>query len=304
MKRSATASVSHLVLIAVLLLVAILLPRAVTSSLPSSTTTTTTLRRTNETTRKQKRLRSACRLFVWDGMSSTRYHVCKRLLRDNVYEGLGGKKFVRIRPNSVLESLYPLSRHSPDRCLICGQSFRSHLTSWWFQRLYTPYDLYLDTIRREGTTFNTPRDGDGHGGKIRPTSGSGVLTYHRLYTKSLIAPPQPPSLHTNQTPLPPNNKSTKITKKHTRTKKKKSPVVSDGTARDNDSLLPSETNDEIRTSGGLRYSVPKMRTDGLGTFRVSMLTVARELVLLDLDAFVSVQRLENGFNEWKKERFN
>jgi len=92
MKRSATASVSHLVLIAVLLLVAILLPRAVTSSLPSSTTTTTTLRRTNETTRKQKRLRSACRLFVWDGMSSTRYHVCKRLLRDNVYEGLGGKK--------------------------------------------------------------------------------------------------------------------------------------------------------------------------------------------------------------------
>ena len=207
-------------------------------------------------------------------------------------------------PNSVLESLYPLSRHSPDRCLICGQSFRSHLTSWWFQRLYTPYDLYLDTIRREGTTFNTPRDGDGHGGKIRPTSGSGVLTYHRLYTKSLIAPPQPPSLHTNQTPLPPNNKNTKITKKHTRTKKKKSPVVSDGNARDNDSLLPSETNDEIRTSGGLRYSVPKMRTDGLGTFRVSMLTVARELVLLDLDAFVSVQRLENGFNEWKKERFN
>lgn len=51
----------------------------------------------------------------------------------------------------MLDSLYPLSKHSPDRCLICGCTYSQHLASWWFQNLYTPYDLHLDRIYRDAT---------------------------------------------------------------------------------------------------------------------------------------------------------
>lgn len=241
-----------------------------------------------------------------------------------------GAKFVRMRPGSVLKSLYPLSRHGPDRCLICGQSFRHHLTSWWFSRLYTSYDLYLDKVRREGS-FNSPHacdgkvDGDGDGGKARATygsgckrvsskgaivepgmtsltnngrygsvsSGSGVLAFHRLYTKSLTSL-KPPSLDNYGTPS-----EKKVTEK-LRKKKKKGQGLSDGNRKEH---CPLSENDEMRNSGGMQYSVPKMRTNSVGRFRLSMLTIVRELVLLDLDSFVFMQNLENESNEWKK-RFN
>ena len=51
----------------------------------------------------------------------------------------------------MLDSLYPLSNHSPDRCLICGCTYSQHLASWWFQNLYTPYDLHLDRTYRYAT---------------------------------------------------------------------------------------------------------------------------------------------------------
>ena len=35
---------------------------------------------------------SACRFFLWDIASACRYHVCKHLLKDCTYEGLGGEK--------------------------------------------------------------------------------------------------------------------------------------------------------------------------------------------------------------------
>jgi len=60
-------------------------------------------------------------------------------------------KFVRIKPGSLLESLYPPSQHGPDKCLICGLSFRDHLTCWWYPQLYSPYDLYLDAVKKNGT---------------------------------------------------------------------------------------------------------------------------------------------------------
>ena len=55
-------------------------------------------------------------------------------------------KFVRIKPNSVLEKLYPPSQHVPDRCLVCGYSFDNHLKAWWFPHLYSPFDRHLDDI--------------------------------------------------------------------------------------------------------------------------------------------------------------
>lgn len=42
--------------------------------------------------RTKLRTKSACRIFVWDALSAFRYHLCNHLLKDAVYEGLGGKK--------------------------------------------------------------------------------------------------------------------------------------------------------------------------------------------------------------------
>lgn len=33
-----------------------------------------------------------CRLFIWDGISALKYHICKKLIQDNIYEGRGGVK--------------------------------------------------------------------------------------------------------------------------------------------------------------------------------------------------------------------
>mmetsp|Transcript_14104 Transcript_14104/g.21143 ORF Transcript_14104/g.21143 Transcript_14104/m.21143 type:complete len:316 (-) Transcript_14104:330-1277(-) len=100
--------------------------------------------------------RAPCRTFLWDAPSAARHHICKRLLRGRVYEGMGGKKFVRIKPNSVLEKLYPPSRHGPDRCLVCGYSFDNHLKAWWFPHLYSPFDQHLDAMYKTYTVDPNP----------------------------------------------------------------------------------------------------------------------------------------------------
>jgi hypothetical protein len=69
------------------------------------------------------------------------------MMKDHVYEGRGGVKFVRIEPGSILQLLYPCSRYSPDSCLFCGGSFEDHMTLKWAKQLYTPFDRYLDAVR-------------------------------------------------------------------------------------------------------------------------------------------------------------
>jgi len=94
-------------------------------------------------------LNAPCRLFIWDLPSAVRYHVCKNLSRDRIYEGIGGKKFIRIKPNSILESLYPCSSHSPSRCVKCRLSFQEHLQYWWGPHLSSPYGKWLNQTYQE-----------------------------------------------------------------------------------------------------------------------------------------------------------
>lgn len=82
------------------------------------------------------------------------HHWCQHLLRDCVYEGRGGRKFVRIQPGSILQLLYPCSRYSPDRCLICGGSFQDHIDLWWGKHRYRPYDRLTDAILESGPAFH------------------------------------------------------------------------------------------------------------------------------------------------------
>lgn len=36
--------------------------------------------------------RRACSVYLWDALSAAKYHLCRRLLRDCVYEGMGGRR--------------------------------------------------------------------------------------------------------------------------------------------------------------------------------------------------------------------
>lgn len=94
--------------------------------------------------------RRACKYYVWDLRSALLYKWCNHLLKDHIYEGRGGKRFVRFESNSILQLLYPCSRYAPDRCMVCGGGFSDHLELWWSKHLYTPWDLYMDRTYKEG----------------------------------------------------------------------------------------------------------------------------------------------------------
>mmetsp|Transcript_26436 Transcript_26436/g.78195 ORF Transcript_26436/g.78195 Transcript_26436/m.78195 type:complete len:352 (+) Transcript_26436:3-1058(+) len=154
----------------------------------------------------------ACRIFVWDVVSAVRFALCIRMLRENLYEGLGGRKFVRIRPGSILQSLYPCSDHAPDRCAICGFSFPDHLGEWWKPWLRSPFDTHLDRISETGiippedaenVTGRSGRRGgerrrrrkkyaaiEWNGGVGRSTwpSSAKVLCFHKCYVEQVALP--------------------------------------------------------------------------------------------------------------------
>lgn len=58
-------------------------------------------------------------------------------------------QFVRFETSSVLQLLYPCSRYSPNRCLLCGGSYPDHLELWWSKHLYRPFDRQLDRTYKE-----------------------------------------------------------------------------------------------------------------------------------------------------------
>jgi hypothetical protein len=137
-------------------------------------------------------LRRACGLYVWDAPSALLYRWSRWLLKDCVYEGLGGQKFVRIEPGSILQLLYPWSRYSPDRCVLCGGTFQDHLTLWWSKNLYTPFDQILDKDYKQGVqlqqneetgyTGATKRRGANHQKESDPSrSDRPAYVYHRRY---------------------------------------------------------------------------------------------------------------------------
>jgi hypothetical protein len=131
--------------------------------------------------------RRACGLYIWDAPSALFYRWTNHLLRDCVYEGRGGRKFVRIAPGSILQLLYPgSSRYSPDRCICCGGSFPDHLTLWWSKNMYTPFDLLLDKVYKQSVVVQNQEDNDdqrrGKVGINQPEEGTKPdYLYHRRY---------------------------------------------------------------------------------------------------------------------------
>lgn len=147
------------------------------------------------TTTSDPQVRRACRLFIWDVPSALLYRWCNHLQKGCEYEGRGGKRFVRIRPGSMLQALYPCSRYAPDRCLVCGGKYLDHLTLWWFKHMYSPLDQMLDRDLKEGVIMTDPHASDKRPnnhrkrGKRQVPSDDGptiqfqypLFVYHRRY---------------------------------------------------------------------------------------------------------------------------
>lgn len=76
-----------------------------------------------------------CKFFLWNFISYIKFKETTSLVNENTIEGLGGKRFVRVKPGSLLERWYPQLRTGQlktDGCALCGHSFREHLEYWWW----------------------------------------------------------------------------------------------------------------------------------------------------------------------------
>jgi hypothetical protein len=76
-----------------------------------------------------------CKFFLWNIISYIKYKETTYQVRENTIEGIGGKRFVRVKPNSLLErwlSQLRANQLKTDGCILCGHSYREHLEYWWW----------------------------------------------------------------------------------------------------------------------------------------------------------------------------
>ena len=93
-----------------------------------------------------------CKFFFWDFISFIKYRRTNNFVKQNTYEGLSGRKFIRVHPaGSVYEKWLPQLRNGilkKDACSLCGYSFTDHLEFWTQcqqRRRYSTLDSYLDS---------------------------------------------------------------------------------------------------------------------------------------------------------------
>lgn len=92
-----------------------------------------------------------CKFFLWNFISYYKYKQTMLQSQQNTFEGRGGKKFVRIQPNTILERWYPQLREGQlktDACFLCGYSWKDHLEYWWHCRRrqggVSAFDHYME----------------------------------------------------------------------------------------------------------------------------------------------------------------
>lgn len=107
-----------------------------------------------------------CKCFLWNFISYFKYKETLYQSRQNTFEGRGGKKFVRIQPNTLLERWYPQLRSGqlkPNGCMLCGYTWKDHLEYWWYCRKRkrnrrgrggtSSFDRYMENIAK-GDAFH------------------------------------------------------------------------------------------------------------------------------------------------------
>ena len=130
----------------------------------------------------------ACSFYVWNAPSAGLYRLCHYLQQDCTYEGRGGRKFIYIRPGSLLHILHPLCPKSKDPCLVCGGNYRDHMTLRWAKHLYRPLDLHIDRTFREGYRNNEPlvtTTGTRKVKQLIPVQNPIQLSFHKRYVSDV-----------------------------------------------------------------------------------------------------------------------
>ncbi|CAM9490624.1 unnamed protein product [Phaeothamnion confervicola] len=101
-----------------------------------------------------------CRFFLWDARSAHSWCACTRLRRaahrDTLYEGRGGRWFLRIRHADALWQYWPCEQDTPNRCARCGHLFQDHLKAWALASGHRPFEQLLRQIA----------DGDESAGRV------------------------------------------------------------------------------------------------------------------------------------------
>ena len=207
------------------------------------------------------------------------------------------KKFVRIKPGSILESLYPPSQHGPDKCLLCGLTFHDHLTCWWYKNLYSPYDFYLDDTRKNGTdttiapsAISKTRKRKGRKKqqiKSRTQYESGLSPFYQPYSDQI-------DNNYVDTKIIYHQKYVKdisaIETKTTEVKDKKR------NKRQSKAFKVESSSFERRKVAGITFVVPKMndqqRMKSRSNGNSSLLVVARNIVLAKLEELIWIEKVE------------
>ena len=231
----------------------------------------------------------ACSFFLWDIPSLIQYKLCEHLLRQNVYEAKGGKKMVRIRPGSALEYLYPLSRHAPDRCALCGHTFDDHLRRWWANKggVGTAYDRLLDATYDEGVSIVYLGTGGAGAGDEKKKSFP-VYSFHKRYVEDIPKEEQDESL---------SYRSTKRTRNS-----KKAQKTSKAGLFDNDE--DGDDKYEKYTSGPVPYRIPRFSPKGMGSLWKALgLLLARNMALDEVDKLIELETKENQLLERRATMF-
>ena len=239
----------------------------------------------------------ACAFFLWDVPSLIQYKLCEHLLRQNVYEAKGGKKMVRIRPGSALEYLYPLSRHAPDRCALCGRTFEDHLRRWWEKKggVGTAYDRLLDATYDEGVSvvyLGTGGAGAGASAGNDNKKSFPVYSFHRRYVEDLPKEDQDQPFLSLSRP----------TKEREMRRSKKAQKNRAGLFDDDD----DEDDDEYEkyTRGPVPYRIPRFSPKGMGSLWKALgLLLARNMALDEVDKLIELETKENQLLERRVSMF-
>lgn len=224
---------------------------------------------------------------------------------------LTDSKFVRIRPNSVLENLYPPSRHAPDRCLVCGHSFDNHLKSWWFPHIYSSFDQHItqdykqytvdrDEIqpKRRSTNRNqkhqcATRQEDDR--QLRPMYNDllqpfRIRQFHKRYVEEIDDSKKKKRI-THCTKRISSSRSTSSHSYHRENKLKN---------KMKDEKLVAEY--EERQIYDVKYRVPSIDVSKCDMGTALTLATTRLLVLERLDSLIWLENLEERWYNWRKQK--
>lgn len=217
----------------------------------------------------------ACSFFLWDVPSLIKYKMCEHLLRHNVYEARGGKKMVRIRPGSALQWLYPLSRHAPDRCALCGHSFEDHLRRWWEEKgqVGTAFDRALDETYNEGVSVVHLDGAAASGSNDAKRPHYRVFSFHRRYVEDI-----PKKISTAR-----------------KVKSIKGRIVAEDDGSDKY---------EKYTRGPVPYRIPQFSPEGINSlWKALVLLLARNMAIDEVDTLIELETKENRLLEKRANLF-